>query len=296
MAKGITDQDVWRAADALLLDGQRPTIERVRQHIGRGSPNTVSPHLDSWFARLGARIADPQVFRGLEAAAAADAAAPEPVQALARQLWDTAQALARGQAESRALDAEALAAAAQAERDASQAALATERARSQALAAELDALRIAHAAEHASLTERLRTLDRHAQASADALADARQRHADARQQHAADLAHTQVDAAQRVLQAERRASADMDRERQARLRAETLVQDERTAAAQALADERTRAQAQFVAQVQALGRMEVRAQALQERLDRVEAERLRVKLRERRGVGVGARLRGHDGK
>lgn len=273
--RGITDQDVWRAADALLLDGQRPTIERVRQHIGRGSPNTVSPHLDTWFARLGARIADPQVFR----APAADAAAPEPVQALARQLWDTAQALARGQAESRALAAEALAADALAERDASQAALATERARTQTLAADLDALRIAHAAEHASLTERLRTLDLHAQASA---ADLRA----ARQQHASDLAHTQADAAQRVQQAERRASADMDRERQARARAEHALAEARRDHERTLADERTRAQAQFVAQVQAFGKLDARAQALQERLDRLEAERLRVRIRERRAGGA----------
>ncbi|WP_368859848.1 DNA-binding protein, partial [Escherichia coli] len=47
MATGITEVDVWRASDALLLEGARPTIERVRQKIGRGSPNTVSPHLES---------------------------------------------------------------------------------------------------------------------------------------------------------------------------------------------------------------------------------------------------------
>ena len=55
MSRGINEQDVWKAADALLLEGARPTIERVRLKIGRGSPNTVSPHLESWFARLGAR-------------------------------------------------------------------------------------------------------------------------------------------------------------------------------------------------------------------------------------------------
>jgi hypothetical protein len=274
MGKGITDQDVWHAADALLLDGQRPTIERVRHKIGRGSPNTVSPHLDTWFARLGTRIADPQVFRGPHADADA---APEPVQALARQLWDTAQALARGQAESRALQAEAIAADALAERDATRAALATERERAQALASELDTLRLAHAAEHAALTERLLALDRLAQTRADALATARQH-------HAAELAHTQADAAQRVTHAERRAAADMDRERQARARAEQLARDARTEFDQTLADERTRAQAQFVSQVQAFSRLEARALALQERLDRVEAERLRVKLRERRGA------------
>ena len=41
--RGIQEDDVWGAADALLAEGLRPTIERVRQKIGRGSPNTVSP-------------------------------------------------------------------------------------------------------------------------------------------------------------------------------------------------------------------------------------------------------------
>ena len=72
MATGITQSDVWAAADALLLEGARPTIERVRQKIGRGSPNTVSPHLESWFGGLGARIQDPGAF-------AAPAAIPDPI-------------------------------------------------------------------------------------------------------------------------------------------------------------------------------------------------------------------------
>ena len=62
MARGITETDVWTASDALLLEGARPTIERVRQKIGRGSPNTVSPYLDTWFKSLGARIKDPGAF------------------------------------------------------------------------------------------------------------------------------------------------------------------------------------------------------------------------------------------
>jgi hypothetical protein len=56
MGRGITANDVWQAADELLQAGERPTIERVRLKIGRGSPNTVSPHLDGWFASLGARL------------------------------------------------------------------------------------------------------------------------------------------------------------------------------------------------------------------------------------------------
>ncbi|EIM31599.1 Plasmid replication region DNA-binding protein [Leptothrix ochracea L12] len=63
MSRGITANDVWQAADELLQAGERPTIERVRLKMGRGSPNTVSPHLDGWFASLGARL-DTAVVNG----------------------------------------------------------------------------------------------------------------------------------------------------------------------------------------------------------------------------------------
>lgn len=56
MARGITEQDVLEAADALLARGERPTIERVRQELGRGSPNTVNRHLDAWWTSLAVRI------------------------------------------------------------------------------------------------------------------------------------------------------------------------------------------------------------------------------------------------
>lgn len=148
MSRGITEQDVWKAADALLLEGARPTIERVRLKIGRGSPNTVSPHLESWFARLGARIADPQAFR------APETDAPEPVRELARQLWETAQALAHQAAETRALQAEDQARQARAERDAQAAEFARVQALAQAQAAELDALRLQLAATQAAQAER----------------------------------------------------------------------------------------------------------------------------------------------
>lgn len=54
--RGIQEAQVWEAADALLQDGLRPTIERVRQKLGSGSPNTVSPMLERWFATLGQRL------------------------------------------------------------------------------------------------------------------------------------------------------------------------------------------------------------------------------------------------
>ena len=45
--RGVQDDDVWAAADQLIGEGLRPTIERVRMKMGRGSPNTVSPMLDA---------------------------------------------------------------------------------------------------------------------------------------------------------------------------------------------------------------------------------------------------------
>ncbi|MGJ7512708.1 DNA-binding protein [Variovorax sp. GT1P44] len=54
--RGIQEAQVWEAADTLLHEGLRPTIERVRQKIGSGSPNTVSPMLERWFSTLGKRL------------------------------------------------------------------------------------------------------------------------------------------------------------------------------------------------------------------------------------------------
>ena len=88
MTRGINEIDVWTAADSLLLEGARPTIERVRQKIGRGSPNTVSPYLDTWFKKLGGRIKDPGAF-------SAPPGTPDPILQAAKQLWDLAQAESR---------------------------------------------------------------------------------------------------------------------------------------------------------------------------------------------------------
>jgi hypothetical protein len=75
---GITASDVDRAADQLLRDGHRPTIERVRATIGRGSPNTINPLLDTWWQRLAGR---------LDAGPAALHRLPEPVLHAAEGLW-----------------------------------------------------------------------------------------------------------------------------------------------------------------------------------------------------------------
>lgn len=54
--RGVQPHDVEATADALIAEGLRPTIERVRLKIGRGSPNTIAPMLDAWFAKLGSRL------------------------------------------------------------------------------------------------------------------------------------------------------------------------------------------------------------------------------------------------
>lgn len=92
MARGITQNDVDQAADALLLVGERPTVERIRQHLGTGSPNTVTRLLDTWWKSLGARLSAQR--RTVELPDA-----PEPVALLAAQLWEQALACAQEHAE-----------------------------------------------------------------------------------------------------------------------------------------------------------------------------------------------------
>lgn len=56
MAVGVPENDVFAAADAVLARGERPTVERVRLHLGRGSPARVGGLLDQWWARLAERL------------------------------------------------------------------------------------------------------------------------------------------------------------------------------------------------------------------------------------------------
>lgn len=57
--KGVQVQEVFEAADALLVAGVRPTVEQIRVKLGSGSPNTIAPMLDSWFKALGGRLLPP---------------------------------------------------------------------------------------------------------------------------------------------------------------------------------------------------------------------------------------------
>src|SRR2546427_9862217 len=81
-APRIREEDVRQAADALLLDGGRPTVERVRSRLGRGSPNTIALFLDRWWAQLGARLRD---LPGQELPSV-----PEPISKALLSLWNQA--------------------------------------------------------------------------------------------------------------------------------------------------------------------------------------------------------------
>ncbi|RZL87185.1 MAG: hypothetical protein EOP82_27345 [Variovorax sp.] len=85
--RGIQEAQVWEAADVLLLEGLRPTIERVRQKIGSGSPNTVSPMLERWFATLGKRLEG----RGASLANGEAQQLPLAIVQAAQQFWDVAR-------------------------------------------------------------------------------------------------------------------------------------------------------------------------------------------------------------
>jgi len=52
---GVDQALVEATANRLLEQGERPTVNRVRQLIG-GSPNTIGPMLDAWWRRLGQRL------------------------------------------------------------------------------------------------------------------------------------------------------------------------------------------------------------------------------------------------
>ena len=89
-ARGISGRDVELAADELLREGERPTIEKIREKIGRGSPNTINPLLNAWWKRLASR---------LEAGPAALHRLPESVAHVAEALWMQALDQARRRAE-----------------------------------------------------------------------------------------------------------------------------------------------------------------------------------------------------
>jgi chromosome segregation ATPase len=80
MARGITESDVHTAADAIVDEGERPTVERIRAYLGTGSPNTVVKWLDTWWQGLGDRLRAQQTAQAIPEA-------PEAIAVLAGEWW-----------------------------------------------------------------------------------------------------------------------------------------------------------------------------------------------------------------
>lgn len=84
---GVTREQVFETAEALVLEGQNPTVMAVRTRLGGGSPNTITPLLAEW--------------RGLNETRQAQAMPPppEPVETVMRQVWGTAWKAAQAKLE-----------------------------------------------------------------------------------------------------------------------------------------------------------------------------------------------------
>jgi chromosome segregation ATPase len=228
---GVTQVDVDGAADALLLSGERPTVERIRAALGRGSPNNVGRLLETWWQGVGIRLSAANARLVLPHA-------PEAVAKLAEQWWELAltagraeaEAGLRGTREQLAADVAAAAAARESERAERDAAL---QARQLAEGRLTDALRLAE--EQATQLDELRR--RHAQLERRATES----------EHAQSVLRERLDAQSQAATAERdglrahvqatedRAHAEIDRTRQEIKRlqreAETSAKAHRTALA-----------------------------------------------------------------
>lgn len=94
--QGISEEQVFAAAGALMEEGTTPTVQALRERIGSGSYSTINRHLGAW----------------REAHAAETPAAlpeiPEKVLGAFRQVWAVAARAAQGEVETQRQALEAM--------------------------------------------------------------------------------------------------------------------------------------------------------------------------------------------
>lgn len=277
VSRGVQESDVWAAADALIAQGLRPTIERVRQQIGRGSPNTVSPMLESWFATLGKRL-------GVAQADTPQSTVPENVLRLAQELWSSATEQAVQAAQQALQERES---ALQASRMSHEADLGHLAQREQALQQQKQAMDEAMKLAHAQAQELSRRLDAMQQLAQDreaqlsslraelaAVAKAREQE---RKEHSEELqaaAQERQRLAEQFAGNERRMLTDLDRARQEVASAKkALAEQERKAEARQLewqAKQQQQEEELLQARTQLLGAQQA-AHAAQDRVTDLKA-------------------------
>lgn len=245
-SRGVQQFEVAAAADALLAQGMRPTIERVRQQLGRGSPNTVSPMLESWFAALGQRL-------GLAPSAAGQVGAPVAVRHALDLVWAGALEAARHEAEASLTQERAALASERAELEQAREAAA----RLQAVTVQQEAtLREAFALAKAQLDQQAQHIDQlqaEVQRSGQKLAGARaslaalveERDAERRRfdKTLAEQAAQRQRAEERSAATEKRHLEEIDRARQETKQIRTVLQDTQ----RKLQDEHAQLQQRFAA-------------------------------------------------
>lgn len=185
MRTGVTLADITRAADHLLAEGERPTVDGVRKTLGTGSPATVNNLLKEYYAALPSRLNLPA---GIATAAAT----------LYQQIRDAANAEASEKAEVRRQELEADRERLAQERRAFE----SDRTRLVQQVASLEADKQSAFALETQLTTRVATLERGLaeQTERAAVAESRaaashQERERAAQKHAAELQHVRDQAA-----------------------------------------------------------------------------------------------------
>ena len=233
--RGIQEADVWAAADALLAIGQKPTIEKVRMQMGRGSPNTVAPLLDGWFATLGARLGLNQQTQDLRNSV------PTQVLEAAQLLWSNALEHAQEVAIQALEDREQAAAAEEAKNQALQLKLQQREEGLQQQKNAMDAALKLAQAQRKDLSHRLDEMQQQLNERTQWLEKQRAENAEQRkaqevlrEQHARDLesaAQERQRLAEQFTGNERRLLSDLDRSRQELEKAKKFQQESDRAAA-----------------------------------------------------------------